>query len=140
MCSYLYKQLASYTMKSNLKQVGINLKKRNTFGVAYKNSTGLSSGVARPGPTRACAIPSTLQALPSPTQQQSCDFMQNNPTKFKGSKYTLLVYGANVTTLSQQIITTYKQQLAKNIDNMGTKFIRIRQLTRYVPYGRKTWR
>ena len=24
------------------------------------------SGVARPGPTRACALPSTFQALPSP--------------------------------------------------------------------------
>ena len=28
-----------------------------------------SSGVARPGPTRACALPSTSQALPSPAQQ-----------------------------------------------------------------------
>ena len=27
----------------------------------------ISSGVARPGPTRACALPSTSQALPSPT-------------------------------------------------------------------------
>ena len=26
----------------------------------------LLSGVARPGPTRACALPSTFQALPSP--------------------------------------------------------------------------
>ena len=28
-----------------------------------------SSGVARPGPTRACALPSTFQALPSAAQQ-----------------------------------------------------------------------
>ena len=31
------------------------------------------SGVARPGPTRACALPSTSQALPSPTQLESRD-------------------------------------------------------------------
>ena len=28
-----------------------------------------SSGVARPGPTRACALPSAFQALPSAAQQ-----------------------------------------------------------------------
>ena len=32
-----------------------------------------NSGVARPGPTRACALPSTSQALPSPGQQDSRD-------------------------------------------------------------------
>ena len=30
---------------------------------------GMPSGVARPGPTRACALPSTFQALPSAAQQ-----------------------------------------------------------------------
>ena len=29
----------------------------------------MNSGVARPGPTRACALPSTFQALPSAAQQ-----------------------------------------------------------------------
>ena len=32
-----------------------------------------SSGVARPGPTRACALPSTLQALPSAISFESRD-------------------------------------------------------------------
>ena len=31
------------------------------------------SGVARPGPTRACALPSTFQALPSAAQHYSRD-------------------------------------------------------------------
>ena len=31
------------------------------------------SGVARPGPTRACALPSTFQALPSAAQHDSRD-------------------------------------------------------------------
>ena len=35
------------------------------------------SGVARPGPTRACALPSTSQALPSPGQQDSRDSSMN---------------------------------------------------------------
>ena len=29
----------------------------------------MTSGVARPGPTRACALPSAFQALPSAAQQ-----------------------------------------------------------------------
>ena len=37
----------------------------------------LSRGVARPGPTRACALPSTSQALPSPGQQDSRDSSMN---------------------------------------------------------------
>ena len=41
-----------------------------------------SSGVARPGPTRACALPSTSQALPSATQLESCD-STTNQTKVK---------------------------------------------------------
>ena len=32
-------------------------------------SESRGSGVARPGPTRACALPSTFQALPSAAQQ-----------------------------------------------------------------------
>ena len=40
----------------------------------------LYSGVARPGPTRACALPSTSQALPSPTQLESRDSTTNQKT------------------------------------------------------------
>ena len=40
------------------------------------------SGVARPGPTRACALLSTSQALPSPTQLESRD-STTNQTKVK---------------------------------------------------------
>ena len=40
--------------------------------VIYKGL--LLSGVAVPGPTRACSLPSTSQALPSPGQPDSCDF------------------------------------------------------------------
>ena len=36
-----------------------------------------SSGVARPGPTRACALPAIFQALPSPNQQESHDSITN---------------------------------------------------------------
>jgi len=32
-----------------------------------------ASGVARPGPTRVCALPSTSLALPSPVQKKSRD-------------------------------------------------------------------
>ena len=35
------------------------------------------SDVARPGPTRACALPSTSQALPLPTQLESRDSTTN---------------------------------------------------------------
>ena len=31
----------------------------------------------RPGPTRACALPSTFQALPSAAQHDSCDSINN---------------------------------------------------------------
>ena len=47
------------------------------------------SGVARPGPTRACALPSTSQALPSPTQLESRDSMANQ-TKVKKYIFILL--------------------------------------------------
>ena len=47
------------------------------------------SGVARPGPTRACALPSTSQALPSPTQLESRDFTTNQ-TKVKKYIFILL--------------------------------------------------
>ena len=33
----------------------------------------VSGGIARAGPTRACPLPSTFQALPSPAQQESHD-------------------------------------------------------------------
>ena len=58
----------------------------------------MSSGVARPGPTRACALPSTSQALPSPTQLESRD-STTNQTKVKNTyisccanRYRLIVY------------------------------------------------
>ena len=35
------------------------------------------SGVARPGPTRACVLPSIFQALSSPAQQESYDSITN---------------------------------------------------------------
>ena len=37
----------------------------------------INSGVARPGPNRACALPSTSQTLSSPGQQDSHDFSMN---------------------------------------------------------------
>ena len=37
----------------------------------------ISSGVAKPGPTRACTLPSTFQALPSAAQQDSHDSTSN---------------------------------------------------------------
>ena len=37
------------------------------------------SGVARRGPTRACALPSTLQALPSAISFESRDSMMDQP-------------------------------------------------------------
>ena len=40
----------------------------------YRETTeDLSSGIARPGPTRACALPSTLLALPSAISFESRD-------------------------------------------------------------------
>ena len=42
---------------------------------------GTTGGVARPGPTRACALSSTFQALPSPAQQESRDSMMNYTRK-----------------------------------------------------------
>ena len=38
---------------------------------------GRHSDVARPGPTRACVLQSTFQALPSVAQQDSCDSTRN---------------------------------------------------------------
>ena len=38
---------------------------------------GRTSGVARPGPTRACALPSTFQALPSRASKKSRDSIMN---------------------------------------------------------------
>ena len=52
------------------------------------------SGVARPGPTRACALPSTSQALPSPTQLESRD-STTNQTKVK----KIHIYLAVLTTI-----------------------------------------
>ena len=37
----------------------------------------INSGIARPGPTRACALPSTFQALPSRAKQESRDSVMN---------------------------------------------------------------
>ena len=37
----------------------------------------IDSGVARPGPTRACALPSTFPALPSAISFEFCDSMMD---------------------------------------------------------------
>ena len=37
----------------------------------------IHTGVARPGPARACALPSTFQALPSSAQQTPCGSITN---------------------------------------------------------------
>ena len=41
----------------------------HTNNISCKIDVVTISGVARPGPTRACALPSTFQALPSAAQQ-----------------------------------------------------------------------
>ena len=41
------------------------------------NQVHVISGVARPRPTRACALPSTFQALPSAAKNDSRDFIKN---------------------------------------------------------------
>ena len=46
-------------------------------GVAGGCNSGITSGVARPGPTRACALPSAFQALPSAAQHDSHDSIKN---------------------------------------------------------------
>ena len=51
-------------------------------------SYDLPSGVARPGLTRACVLPSTSQALPSPTQLESRDSRRIRP---KLKKYTFIL-------------------------------------------------
>ena len=57
----------------------------------YTSRWVTGSGVARPGPTRACALPSTSQALPSPGQQDSLDSSMNTKkqTYFSSSANTI---------------------------------------------------
>ena len=57
------------------------------------------SGVARPGPTRACALPSTCQALPSPTQLDSRD-STTNQTKVK----KIHIYLAVLTAIARSVL------------------------------------
>ena len=49
----------------------------HTFHPSDPVRNGLDSGIARPGATRACALPSTFQTLPSPAKQESCDSITN---------------------------------------------------------------
>ena len=58
------------------------------------------SGVARPGPTRACALPSTCQALPSPTQLDSRD-STTNQTKVK----KIHIYLAVLTAIARSVLS-----------------------------------
>ena len=69
--------------------------------------TFLSSGVVRPGPTKACAPVSTSQALLSPGQQDSCDSLMN--TKKQTYTHTWFLSSAN-TILSHlhSISVTFK--------------------------------
>ena len=51
----------------------IRARYRNTTTLTNSLAAYIASGVARPGPTRACALPSTLQALPSAISFESRD-------------------------------------------------------------------
>ena len=59
---------------------------QNTIEHLHTIFARFGSGVARPGPTRACALPSTSQALPSPIQLESRD-STTNQTKVKKNTY-----------------------------------------------------
>ena len=58
-------------------KVHFNVLKHTQTHVCPNTHIPTCSGIARPGPTRACALPSTSQALPSPDQQDSCDSLMN---------------------------------------------------------------
>ena len=58
------------------------------------------SGITRPGPTRACALPSTFQALSSPTQQELHDFIMNYTKK----KLLYLSCSATISVSIQQTV------------------------------------
>ena len=57
--------------------VGIISKRGLTIKVSHRNQPNNSSNIARPRPTRACALPSTFQALPSQAKQESRDSVIN---------------------------------------------------------------
>ena len=59
-------------------ELSTNMVYRGVYSLfAFQETRQLASGIARPGPTRACALPSTFQALPSATQQNSHDSTRN---------------------------------------------------------------
>ena len=60
------------------------------------------SGVARPGPTRACALPSTSQALPSPGQQDSRDSLMTQRSR------RTPMHGPAVLTQSYRIFAPFR--------------------------------
>ena len=69
------------------------------FTQLLKPSMDVCSGVARPGPTRACALPSTSQALPSPTQLESRDSTTNQTKVIKYScanRYRYVIVNATI--------------------------------------------
>ena len=66
------------------------------------------SGVARPGPTRACALPSTFQALPSAAQYDSANTIATR---------------LDISVCMQHL--SIKLHDLQNIHRVVTKFIRI---------------
>ena len=72
----------------------------------------MSSGVARPGPTRACALPSTSQALPSPTQLESRDSQRIRP-KLKNAY--LSCCANRYRSIETIAIETYKQKVSSRV-------------------------
>ena len=58
------------------------------------------SGIARPGPTRACALPSTFQALPSLAKQESGDSIMNQIRK----QMHYSSYNASISVCMQHIV------------------------------------
>ena len=78
-------RLRKLVQTQDSKSVGSSYRKDITTPARFSGR----SGVARPGPTRACALPSTSQALPSPTQLESRD-SRTNQTKLKKYIFILL--------------------------------------------------
>ena len=71
----------TFTRQPFLQQANISQDGVSSEGDVDKNykikCEVLISGIARPGPTRACALPSTFQTLPSAAQHDSRDSIKN---------------------------------------------------------------
>ena len=70
----------------------------------YGNGRDLINSLARPGPTRICALSSAPQALPSLDQQESCKLDQ----MFKGSKHICLTANPDQGTKWAQTTPNHK--------------------------------